>query len=845
MKFAIIALFLFVSPAFSQNPPAEAENPMAILKAQVDRVLVEARLPFSEEQDKAIVLMMEDRRQASEELFGDLFDFSAGPTQGQDADRLRSAIDWLRNEFLTRLRTFLTPEQLTVWTRFESSGGLAPPPAQDGERGAAPRQQNQTQYVRINNNAFTAEDSAFRFARTGGGGGGGRGGTAQPATEVIQRGGVGAYHGTTEFLFKDESLNAGRRFANNKPAYQERQVSVNVSGPIIPGRLTTNFVFTRNEAENVDTIRATLPEGVFALGITRPNVNRSISTSNTYQLTDAHSLSFNAGYQTSSSENQNVGGFTLPDRASASASRNWNFEVRQFSSLSPQSIFETRFKFTGAFSETTPATEGFRINVPDAFNSGGAQNRAEDREKSYDFSNLYTRLGEKLTIKTGMQGLYRTARSFSENNFTGTFIFSTLDSYIQRRPIIFRVNRGDPRVETSQLELSFFIQNDLRVTPRFTLLYGARYQTQTNISDRNNIDPRVSFAYAIGRATVIRGGAGIFHERFAFDTVEGQRRLDGTRQYEIVIDNPSYPDPFLAGTTRSTLRSVRVTDPDITTPYGTVAMASYERTFFTNLFISAQVDISRLIHRYRNRNLNAPLDITSPTPRSCSPGQTSATCIRPFPDQGNILNVESTGKEFAHYFRLNYRQRFSVFTVSANYTRQTNWSDTPQNLVSNPINVGFSPEGLPSDNYNIRADWTRSSFPVHNVNTTVNAQMPLGIFLTGTMAANNGTSYTIVTGKDDNQDTAVNDRPVGLKRNSEMGEPVINFNFNVSKAFFFGSGGGNGSTRTNVNLFANMTNAFNRPNYARPSGIMTSPNFGKSTSAGEPREIEVGMRFQF
>jgi hypothetical protein len=42
-----------------------------------------------------------------------------------------------------------------------------------------------------------------------------------------------------------------------------------------------------------------------------------------------------------------------------------------------------------------------------------------------------------------------------------------------------------------------------------------------------------------------------------------------------------------------------------------------------------------------------------------------------------------------------------------------------------------------------------------------------------------------------------------------------------------------------------MTNAFNRPNYARPSGVMTSPNFMRITSAGEPREIEVGMRFQF
>ena len=62
---------------------------------------------------------------------------------------------------------------------------------------------------------------------------------------------------------------------------------------------------------------------------------------------------------------------------------------------------------------------------------------------------------------------------------------------------------------------------------------------------------------------------------------------------------------------------------------------------------------------------------------------------------------------------------------------------------------------------------------------------------------------------------------------------------------FFGGTQGNGNTQTNVNVFANMTNAFNRPNYGIPSGVMTSSNFGKSTNAGNPREIEVGMRFQF
>jgi len=49
----------------------------------------------------------------------------------------------------------------------------------------------------------------------------------------------------------------------------------------------------------------------------------------------------------------------------------------------------------------------------------------------------------------------------------------------------------------------------------------------------------------------------------------------------------------------------------------------------------------------------------------------------------------------------------------------------------------------------------------------------------------------------------------------------------------------------NLNLFANLTNATNTTNLGSPSGVLTSPFFGKSTSASNPREIEVGARFQF
>src|SRR5688500_6781049 len=165
----------------------------------------------------------------------------------------------MRTEFITHLADYLTTEQNAAWNAHRAAAAATAAAVEN----AKPVRATETQYVRINNNAFTAENNGY-----GSGGGG---------TEVIQRGGVGAWHGNSQFLLKDDALNARNAFAGNKPPYQERRVSADVSGPAIPGRLTSSASFYQQESENVGTIRATRPDGVFALGITRPNTFREIN----------------------------------------------------------------------------------------------------------------------------------------------------------------------------------------------------------------------------------------------------------------------------------------------------------------------------------------------------------------------------------------------------------------------------------------------------------------------------------------------------------------------------------------------------------------------------------------
>jgi hypothetical protein len=847
--FLVLGFCLFRNPSIAQDnaasrPAETTANPMAALKDEVARVLNDAGKPFTEEQERAISLMMEDRRQASEQLFGDLMDFRDGPTRGQENDRLRDAISWMRTEFLTRLRDLLTAEQIAAWVPFERATEAPVESPANGERRTSSAQ---TQYVRINNNAFTAEDSNFRFGRNFGSGGGG--GARQ--AEVIQRGGQGSWHGNMQVLFKDEALNARNPFAHNKPPYQERQVNIDFSGPLIPGRLTSSIAVSQSEAENVDTVHATLPEGLFDLGVGKPQVQRGANARGTYQFSDAHSLSYGIRYSITTRKNQNIGGFTLPERASDSKADNWNFDFSQFSRLSARVVHQARFEINDTDDATNPLGEAVQINVLDAFRRGGAQNRAENNDRNYIFGNLYERLGEKLTFKAGTEGVYRKNRSFSKSNFTGSYTFSSLASFLEGKPLTFRINQGDPLLAMSQFEVSIFTQNDFRVTPQLTLMLGARYEAQTNLRDRNNIDPRLGIAYALGRATVIRSGAAIFHQRMQQNVVEFQRRLDGTRQFEIVIDNPSYPDPFQEGTLRKTYPSVRVTDPNAVAPYNFVTMISFERTLLTNFLVNVSYDWNAEIRRLRLRNLNAPLpSCVSQLPASASEEEVRA--CRPDPGRGNILNLEATGREESGTLRASLRQRFSIFNVTANYSRQSSYADSlPPAAIAGGFNNNNSsagltiPEPLPADNYNLAADWGRNPFPLHTFGGTVNARLPLGVFLTGSVSTNSGRYWTITTGTDDNRDSTLNDRPPGGKRYTEDGPNQLSFAFNISKAFFLSSANPAGGTRANMNVFANMTNAFNRVNRGQPSGVMTSPNFGKSISAIDPREIEAGVRFQF
>ena len=119
-SYIVIALSLTVSG----HAQLATQNPLDELKGQVAEVLANAGVPFTAEQDKQLALLIEEQRQASEDLFGQIMDFRAGVPQGQELDRALAGIQWIHDEFKNKFPSYLTDEQRAAWEKFES-GGIA------------------------------------------------------------------------------------------------------------------------------------------------------------------------------------------------------------------------------------------------------------------------------------------------------------------------------------------------------------------------------------------------------------------------------------------------------------------------------------------------------------------------------------------------------------------------------------------------------------------------------------------------------------------------------------------------------------------------------------------------
>jgi hypothetical protein len=806
----------------------------------------------------------------------------------------------------------------------------------DGFTGGRIPPKDQIQEIRISNSPFSAEFSGIGYGRT----------------EIITRAGTGDFRGQMNFNFRDESMNARNPFnvhpdgtEAKRPPYQQRNINTNFSGPIIRNKLSLNLQMRHNDNENSDIIRATTvnPDGTLQQHydpFVAPNHNRMGNARTQYAINKNNTLYTNFNYQKQENRNQGLGGngnFTLASRASDRLSHSAEFQMRESSILNTKMVHEVRFQFSHDTQQNTPQTTGVAINVLDTFNGGGGQNKSSSNNKESEFGNLLMYSGTRWMVRVGSTGVIRRYHSTSESNFIGTWTFSSLNDYLcvtgfgcadgaSTTPLQFTRTSGNPKLNVNQFEFGAFVQNDFKVTKKFNLSFGARYEDQTNISDHNNIDPRMGFAYQLGKQTALRGGLGVFHQRFSESTFEQLVRLepvsDGSvLQSQVVVINP-IGFPLIPQGAALPPVSLRSHAADLATPYTVNESVSLEQALFKNLGVTFSWDSERGVHLYRSRNINAPLPYPQP--------DGTVARVRPSPLQGNIYQLESTGLSKSNNYTIGMRDQLRgkiQGTIFGSYTLGYTKNDT---------DGAFS---LPVNSYDMHSEWGRSPQDMrHRFNTGIQVRLPHGITSTTQVNWNSSRPYSITTGKDDNFDSTINDRPTyaalcsspliayvngvncsnpsnnTITRNIANGPGQFYVQMNFQKTFRLGGGerspanrAGNGGGANGVNNFVepqrggggfngggggdfgggqrnggdfngqrgnrggdfggnrgNNNGNFNQNNNGRSitfniqvqnllnntqlnpySGTMTSPFFGKASSARNPRQIETGLRFNF
>ncbi len=506
---------------------------------------------------------------------------NSGPALSTDAANNASATV-IRGEDLESLSD--DPEDLAADLQALAGPSAGPNGGEifvDGFSGGQLPPKDSIREVRLNANPFSPEYDKVGLGRI----------------EIFTKPGTDKFHGTVTYNLGTGAWNGRNPYAAEKAPFLLQEFENNISGP-----LGKNMSFTLGvDRQMVDD--GSITNGVvlnqpsliptpFTSVQTTPQRRWLVNPHIDYRLNDNNTLSMRYLFTYGDIRDSGIGGFDLISRGYHLQFQYNTFQLSE-TSVHGASVNETRFQYYRTTNQITANTIAPEIQVAGAFNGGGASTpNGHDAQNSFELQNNTSILKGKHAWRFGVRLRGQTDDNYAATNFNGTYSFngglapeldannqpvenagqpvmiqiSSIEQY--QRTLLFQnlglapaairalgggasqftLNTGNSDSAVNQMDAGLFAGDDWRVTQNFTLNLGLRYEVQTNISDHADIAPRVAFAWAPGAVkgktakTVLRGGFGIFYDRFVLANVLTAARYNGVVQQQYVITNPdTYP----------------------------------------------------------------------------------------------------------------------------------------------------------------------------------------------------------------------------------------------------------------------------------------------------------------
>jgi hypothetical protein len=636
--------------------------------------------------------------------------------------------------------------------------------------------------------------------------------------EVTTKRGVRSrYRGNIVAIFRNSALDARNAFASVRPLQQRGIGEVEVDGPI--SRTASFLLSGRYHLFNDSSVVSALtPSGPVIENVMAPVRSTHLFSRIDKTLSRYHRISVLYKFLDRTLDNQGIGGFDLPQRGTNSFNHENEVKILETATPSANVWNQVRLTYKQERQSTASVNNQPALLVLGAFNSGGAQISKRVIEKMGDVEDVASIFHGKHDFHFGGGIRPRFFSAEDSANFGGTFTFSTLSDYENGKPVLFAMNTGTPAVYFHQHEFFTFFQDDIRVRPSFSVLLGLRHQFQSNVSGYKNFAPRLALAYAPGKGqTVLRGGFGVFYERQPVIMDQQSLLYGGSAIRQVIISNPSYPNPFATGETPAQVTpSILRIAPSIHFPYLMQGSLAIERRIGRGQnFLTLELMTVRGVELYRTRNINAPLP---------------STMTRPNPNFINIDQFESSATSRVYSAAITYKGHFRKADIVAQYT------------LARSLDSASSMFSLPANNYDLLGEWGRSDYDRrHRFNVVLLYSLPAGFRVSGIVNAWSGLPYNIVTGLDNNGDTVVNDRPSGLWRNAGRGPGYTDVDFRLARRWRLARR----EHPPSIEFAADAFNALNHVNFENYVGDQTSPFYGQANVAYPARQLQLTLRFIF
>ncbi|MBV8819030.1 MAG: TonB-dependent receptor, partial [Acidobacteriaceae bacterium] len=188
---------------------------------------------------------------------------------------------------------------------------------------------------------------------------------------------------------------------------------------------------------------------------------------------------------------------------------------------------------------------------------------------------------------------------------------------------------GNPVVDVNLPEVSWYLQDEWRITPKLTISPGLRFewagiqnppspnpafpQTATIPNKGVEVAPRFGIAYSLNGKTVVRAGYGLFNNRYTTSTIENAYITNGTYQAtytlntaaQIAAGGPIFPNPLATQPNVPGTSSILYLDKSWRNPYSQQANIAVERELVKDTSLTVSYVWSRGLHLLETRDANA------------------------------------------------------------------------------------------------------------------------------------------------------------------------------------------------------------------------------------------------